>query len=308
MKIYKWVLVPFVLILSVFSYSQAPTTFTLRNIPLSNGWRISGTITTDGTVGTLTAANVLDWNVVVTQTTDFNWTEKDSTNLNTFGVFSDGKKISVATSPDGIQDGGAINFSRGGGGGQIATSAIIADFTQLSRNMGYPGGLAGWQDEIWGLNFVGLNQRNHTKYRAALVVSGQPNVFRVVVPIISNTMSMFGTMTTDGTIGSLLPQNIIAWKITARNQTVTNYTKANSTVLSSLGVTSDGALVKVDHAGGQLTFGIGGARPTFVAIDFTDPSYPDGIAFYYMGNFGVMGQKAPLVGPNAKIYVVAKKP
>jgi hypothetical protein len=217
----------------------------------------------------------------------------------------------VNTSPDGVLDGGALVFSRGGGGGKIATSAIIADFTQLSTNLGYVGGMAGWQDEIWGLNFVGLNQRNHSRYRAALAVPGQVNVFRVNVPTISAApllMTMFGTITTDGTIGALLPQNILAWKITARNQDITNYTKANSTVISAIGVTSDGTTIKVSHVGGQLSMGIPGMRPTFVTLaDFTDATYPDGFANYYMGNFGVMGDKSPLVGPRAKTYTVAKK-
>ena len=267
---------------------------------------------TDGTVGALAPANILGWDLKVVQTTDFVWTEKDSSNMNISGVFTDGKKIMVATSPDGALDGGTLTFSRGGGGGRIATSAIIADFTQLSFNLGYPGGLAGWQDEIWGLNYVGLNQRNNSRYRAALAVPGQPNVFRVTVPIISTSpllMTMFGTITSDGTIGALLPQNLLAWKITARNQDITNYTNANSTVLSANGLTSDGTTIKVDHAGGQFTIGIGGMRPTFVTIaDFTDPAYPNGFANYYMGNFGVMGDKFPLVAPRAKTYTAAGKP
>jgi hypothetical protein len=122
-------------------------------------------------------------------------------------------------------------------------------------------------------------------------------------------MTMFGSITTDGTIGSLLPQNILAWNITARNQDITNYTKANSNVLSLIGVTSDGTLINVAHGGGQFTIGISSSRPTFVTLaDFTDPSYPNGFANYYMGNFGIMGDRSPLVGPRAKTYTVARKP
>jgi hypothetical protein len=131
------------------------------------------------------------------------------------------------------------------------------------------------------------------------------------VPIISSSpllMTMFGTITTDGTIGALGPQNLLAWNITSRNQDITNYTKANSAVLSASGVSSDGTLLKVDHAGGQLTVGIGGMRPTFVTLaDFTDATYPDGFANYYMGNFGVMGERTPLVGPRVKAYVFGSR-
>lgn len=282
----------------------------LKPIDLTNGWRVTGTITTDGTVGAIAPNNILDWNLKVVQTTDMAWTEKNSTSLYISGVSTDGNKIFVPTSPDGIQDGGALLFSRGGGGGRIATNAVVADFTQLSFILGYPGGMAGWQDEIGGLNYVGLNQRNNTKYRAASLLTGKPNTFRVHVPTIATDpilMTMFGTLTTDGTIGPLLPQNIVAWNITERNQDISYYTPANSSVLASTGTSSDGVNLRVAHAGGQLKVGIGAARPTFVTLaDFTDPTYPNGFANYYLGNYGVMGEKSPLVGNNVKFYRVSK--
>jgi len=296
--------------LSIAASAQT-NVYTLNAIKLTNGWTVTGTITTDGTTGTLTSTNLLDWNFKVVQTTDMTWTEKDSNNLNISGVSTDGTRVFVTTSPDGALDGGTLYFGRGGGGGRIPTNAVIADFTQLGINLGYVGGIAGWQDELAGLNYVGLNQRNHTRYRAALAMSGQPNVFRVIVPPISSSpllMTMFGTFTTDGTLGTLLPQNILAWNITARTQDITYYTKANSAVLSAIGVTSDGTVMKVSHAGGQLKIGISGMRPTYVTVaDFTDPTYPDGFANYYMGNFGVMGDKSPLTGPKAKGVAVARK-
>ncbi len=311
MKALRWITVAGALLLSIGASAQTPTIFNLNAMRLSNGWRVTGTITTDGTTGTLTAANIVDWNLRVVQTTDLVWTEKDSNDGNISGVSTDGKRIFVATSPDGVLDGGTLFFSRGGGGGRIPTSAIVADFTQLSTNLGYVGGLAGWQDEVGGLNFVGLNQRNHSRYRAALVDPVQPNVFHVTVPVLATSpllMTMYGTITTDGTVGALAPPNIVAWKITARNQDITDYTKANSVVLSATGVTSDGTVINVDHAGGQFTIGIGGRRPTFVTLaDFTDATLPNGFANYYLGSFGVMGDRSPLVGSRAKTYTVAAK-
>jgi hypothetical protein len=167
---------------SLLSWSQTSVSFRLSPVQLTNGWTVTGSVTTDGSVGTLSAANIVDWNLTVVQTADTVWTEKDSYNLNISGVSSDGKRLLVATSPDGVLDGGNLSFSRAGGGGTIPTSAIIADFTQLSVNLGYVGGLAGWQDEIAGLNFVGLNQANNTKYRAAFLSAKQPNMFRISVP------------------------------------------------------------------------------------------------------------------------------
>ena len=312
MKALGWFAVAALLVLSSAASAQTTTVYRLNWMKLSNGWTVSGTITTDGTTGALTAANIVDWSLKVVQTTDMVWTEKDSNALNISGVSTDGSKVWVMTSPDGVLDGGTLFFGRGGTGGRIPTNAVIADFTQLSTNLGYVGGIAGWQDEIGGLNYVGLNQRNNTRYRAAFAVTGQPNVFHIMVPTISASpllMTMFGTFTTDGTIGTLLPRNILAWNLTARTQDITYYTKANSTVLSAIGLTTDGMLMKVDHAGGQFMIGIGGRRPTYVTLaDFTDPTYPNGFANYYMGNFGVMGDKSPLVAPKAKTVPVARTP
>lgn len=299
-----------VVLLCIAANAATPVVHTVRNVRLANGWQISGTITTDGTTGALTAGNILDWSLELTQTTDLVWTEKNSTNLNISGVWTDGKKIHVSTSPDGFVDGGTLYFERSGAAFSIPTAAIIADFTQLSVNLGYGyGGLAGWQDELLGLNFVGLNQQNNVEYHAASAFAGRANVFRINVPTLATNpllMTMFGTITTDGSIGALLPQNIIAWKITARSRDISFMTKTNSMVMQANGVFSDGQNIKVDHSGGQLVIGRPGFRPTYVTLaDFTDPTYRNGFANYYMGNFGIMGDKYGLVGNKAVSYTVA---
>ena len=307
----KWFAVAALLVVSMSAFAQTTVVYKLNGIKLTNGWSVTGTITTDGAVGTLSAANILDWNLKVVQTTDMVWTEKDSNDLNISGVSTDGSKVFVMTSPDRIVNKNTLYFGQGSALGTIPTNAIVADFTQLSTNLGYVGGIAGWQDEIGGLNYVGLNRKNNRQSQVATAVTGQPNAFRINVPKISPAplqMTMFGTFTTDGTIGPLLPRNIIAWNVTARTEDITYYTKTNSTVLSAIGVTSDGTVIRVDHAGGQFTIGIGGRRPTFVTIaDFTDPTYPDGFANYCMGNFGVMGDKSPLAYPKSKRVNVARK-
>jgi hypothetical protein len=296
--------------LSVLAHAANPLMLNLRPVPLSNGWVISGTITTDGTVGILTAANIIDWNLQVTQTTDMVWTEKDSNALNISGVSSDGKYLSVLTFPNGFQDGGTLFVGRGGGGGGIATNAIVADFTQLSVNLGYVGGMAGWQDELLGLNFVGLNRPNHSNYKAALADPNLPNVFNIRVPQIYPPpfkVTMFGSLTTDGTVGSISPGNLIAWKITARMQQIDTYTPSTTQVMAANGVSFDGAKILVDRAGGQLQIGVPGARPTYVTLaDFTDPTRPNGFANYYVGNYGVMGEKVRLIGNGVQFHVVTK--
>ncbi|HEX6505815.1 MAG TPA: hypothetical protein VF011_21445 [Terriglobales bacterium] len=308
--------VAFALTIFVALSSAAQTTpvvFNLNPIRLTNDWVIKGTITTDGTVGPLTLANILDWNFKIVQTTQRVWTEKDSNDWNISGVSTNGKKIFVATSPDGFQDGGTLYFGRSAGWFNIPTNAVIADFTQLSMNLGYIGGIAGWQDEIWGLNYVGLNQRDNTQYPAASALANRVNTFAVRVPTLSTSpllMTLFGTITTDGTLGTLLPQNIIAWNITARNQDIRYMDKASgSRVISATALSSTGKLLGVAHAGGQLVIGFPGFRPTFVSLaDFTDPTMPNGFANYYVGNYGEMGNKTPLVNRIALTRIVATAP
>jgi hypothetical protein len=180
------------------------------------------------------------------------------------------------------------------------------------------GGVAGWQDEIAGLNFVALNQQYNTKYPAAVAVGASlksPTVkpvsrFMITVPIISGDplMTMFGTIITDGTIGNLGPQNIKSWNITARTQSFYYLTKQNSVIMGAQGLSSTGAVLRVDHAAGQFLVGIPGRRPTFVTVaDFTDAAYPDGLANYYVGNYGVMGDRWPLVGSTDAFYVAGQR-
>jgi hypothetical protein len=291
--------------------SAAPLVLTVKNLPLTNHWQISGTITTDGALGPLTAANIIDWNLKLIQTTDVVWTEKDSTALNTIAVSSDGNSLLVPTFPNGFSTGGTLVVSRGGGGGQIATSAIVADFTDLSRNLGYFGGMAGYQDELLGLNFVGLNQPNNRQYRAATIDPNKLDTFTIRVPQIFPPpfkVTLFGSITTDGTIGALAPSNLIAWNITGRMQNATTYTPASSAVLYANGISYDGTKLLVAHTGGQLVIGISGARPTYVTLaDFTDPARPNGFANYYVGNFGLQGERSPLLNSSDTYYAVGKQ-
>ena len=118
MRFLKLLTLALVVSLSVAA-SAAPLVLSLRTVNLSNHWQIRGTITTDGTVGPLSSANIIDWNIQLIQTTDLVWTEADSNDLNIRGASSDGTNILVTTFPDAFQDGGTLYVGRGGGGGQI---------------------------------------------------------------------------------------------------------------------------------------------------------------------------------------------
>ena len=155
-----------------------------------------------------------------------------------------------------------------------------------------------------------MNRPGHGKYRAAVKDPTLPNVCNIRVPQIYPPpfrVTMFGTITTDGTIGLLSPANLIAWRITARMQQMDTYTTGMTQVMAASGVSYDGAQLLVDRAGGQLRIGIPGARPTYLTLaDFTDPTRPNGYADYYVGNLGVQGEKTPLIRDGAQYHVVAK--
>jgi hypothetical protein len=120
--------------------------------------------------------------------------------------------------------------------------------------------------------------------------------------------SPFKTARTPG--HQLCSQNIIAGKITARNQDIRYMDKnGGARVMSAIRVATDGKVLEVAHAGGQLLIGIPGFRPTFVTLaDFIDSTMPNGFANYYVGSFGEMGNTTPLVNRRATSRTVATAP
>jgi hypothetical protein len=74
-------------------------------------------------------------------------------------------------------------------------------------------------------------------------------------------VTIFGTVTTDGTLGPLAPANILGWRVTVRTTTRHDYTTANAPPQNMLGVsvTADGRKMRVvtspDGNGGALSFG-----------------------------------------------------
>lgn len=282
------------------------TTYKLAPIHLDNGYVVTGTIDTDGTIGFLTPANFIKWNLTVTQTTDIVFTEKNTTAGNISMVTTDGKKIYVPSSIDGTTDGGNLTFWGGGPRGGVPYTASVADFTGWNA----AGGAAGWTTPL-ALNYVSLNEPNNTLYAAAKVDKHNPKLFHITQVTIATTPTiqrLFGTILTDGTIGALAPANIKSWHIVGREEDIQKYNELTSHVLSATQVYCDGQTIKVYSAGGILQIGIPvispRGRPIFVTIaDFTDPSYPNGIANYYYSIYGLVAQKSPLTKDPA--YTVA---
>lgn len=144
--------------LSFAALSAEATTFQITPLTLDNGYTIKGTIDTDGTVGYLSSANIVSWDVGVIQTTDDVYTNTPytpSANETTTvivtpppqisGVSSNGKRLLVQRSPDSanLVDGGSILFM---GPGRLDPSwAMIADFTSFSA----------WYDPVSIIDGVG---------------------------------------------------------------------------------------------------------------------------------------------------------
>lgn len=74
-------------------------------------------------------------------------------------------------------------------------------------------------------------------------------------------VTMFGTVTTDGTVGPLVPANLTGWRVTVRSTTRYDYTPANAPPANVFGVavSADGRKMRVktapDGSGGALSFG-----------------------------------------------------
>lgn len=151
---------------------------------------------------------------------------------------------------------------------------------------------------------------------AATAVTGQPNVLKLI-PVTTEAanplQTLFGTITTDGTVGPLGSNNFVAWHIVGRTQDIRSFNSTNSQLLNVAGLFTDNSVLKVDNkvngSLGILEIGIPSKNPlllgTSVKIaDFTDQSYIGGVASYFYGNFGLLAIKSPLT--SKKSYVVGK--
>lgn len=106
--------------------------FDLVPLDFGDGLTMTGSITTDGTIGALTGDNLLDWRIVIREVSSFGvFNESNSRVFTADGVSTDGQSIFVAN-PDG-----GWAFSRWPVGPDI-TLIQLADFTDANA----PGGQA----------------------------------------------------------------------------------------------------------------------------------------------------------------------
>lgn len=261
--------------------SQAyANSFAIRPIQFVAGPTYSMTAT--GTIDTVgNTSNINDWNLTVTTFERLaRYTKANTANLSAGGVSSDGTQLTVATSPDGIEDGGSLFFRSPSP--FIDFGVQIADFTGGNVSGGQAMYMAGA-----AFDFVSLGQPNNSDYPAASSADGK--IFNLAPLAFSGGAAMHGTITTDGTTGALDPGNILAWDIYVDLITRDVFDKTNSTLLASkVGLSATGLALTVDNPDGYLAFskGFGGGHPYSLQLaDFT--TQPGGQAGYLQGRLAV---------------------
>lgn len=231
---------------SLSSAYLSATEFQVVPLDLGSGFTLSGTISTDGTTGSLSASNINAWNINVRSVQDFVFNRSNTVNLSS-SVHSDGTNLSIPTSPNGFSDGGALWFR---GGNYLAVQ--VANFTGASAAGGQAYYVHGSAFDI-----LPLNQPNNFNYVAATARPGIPNQFDINPLDFGNGVTMFGTLTTDGSVGATY---ITDWNVVVRSTTEWNFNTGNSSVLSDFNLGSDGTNLFVtpdDGFGGYGLFAVG---------------------------------------------------
>ncbi|WP_374564853.1 hypothetical protein [Ideonella sp.] len=106
-------------------------------------------------------------------------------------------------------------------------------------------------------------------------------------------VTIFGTLSTDGTVGPLAPGHITGWRVTVRTTTRYGYSpgQPGGPALMGVSVTPDGQRLRVKTSpdgvrdGGLLAFGSFGPGPEHgvQVANFTGPYAAGGTAFYLSG-------------------------
>lgn len=241
----------------------------------------TGTITTAGNTSAIS-----DWSVKVTTHSRLAHYSQSNTANYSIDVTSDGRSLTVPTSPDGVLDGGSLFFRSPNP--FMDFGVAVADF---SHNFGFDGGqaflLAGG-----GIDLLPLNQPSGINYVGARANPSAANTFDLVPLDFGSGVTLSGTIQTDGTTGLLSPANILAWDIFADAVSEDVFDSTNSVVLQNLvGLSADGRSLTVDNPDGYLTLskGISGGHLYAAQLaDFSSQSPLGGQAGYLQGRVSVL--------------------
>jgi hypothetical protein len=251
----------------------------IRPIDFGGGLTATGTIITDGD-----SANITDWRLSVSSFERLAHYTSANTPLRVISdvsVSGDGQAMSVATSPDGVADGGALGFRARNPSMNWGVS--LADFSSNAA----PGGEAFYVAGA-AFDFLPLDQSAGMSYLAATASPSAGNVFDLVPLSFSGGVTLYGTILTSGRSGPLGPDDVLAWDIFVDMVTTDVFDSSNSRLAANaLGLSPDGQLT-VMNPGGYLTFVkgiVGGHLYALQLADFTGT--PGGQAGYYQGRIAV---------------------
>ncbi len=291
--------------LAVFSvvFEVSAGEFVIRPIFFENGADFS--ITATGTLGTAAGTSTInDWNLTVTTAERLaHYSRSNTRNFSAGGVRSDGQHLTVATSADGIDDGGSLFFRSPNP--FVDFGVAVADFTGANANGGQAFYLAGG-----AFDFLDLNQTPASEYTAADLDPSSGNLFDLVPLTFSGGVTLSGTILTDGTQGLLGLSNILAWDIYVDQLTQDVFNRSNSVLLADqVALSPDGLNLTVNNPEGFLAFTKGnlGGRPHALQLaDFSGQSPAGGQAGYFQGRLAV--NTLDLLAPNGPWTVTGTVP
>lgn len=254
------------------------TDFSLTPVRLPDGSSISGTLSTDGSTGALSAAQITGWRVTVRQTQRWGfdtvtaapvWTDQVS-------VSPDGAQLQVAASPDNVTPGGQLAFGQFGPLREYGVK--VADFSGPYARGGQALYLAG---AAW--NSAPLRQPAGTQRVVANRDPANPLRYTLVPVRFPSGERLTGWITTDGSTGAIGPAQITGWDLRVQATQATTYFKdatgSNSTLLPNFGgVSTDGQTLSVMRPGGYLGMGVAPSRLSIgegaVFADFASATAP----------------------------------
>lgn len=266
-------------------------TLSIRPIDFGNGQTARGTITVADDTG-----DIVDWHLEVATVERLARYTPGNTPLkmvDQVAVSGDGLRMTVATSPDAMGDGGILAFRARNPSQDVGT--WVANFSGPAVD----GGQALY---MWGgsFEFLDLNQPSGSDYLVARAGAGHR--YDLVPVQFSAGVTMWGSVVTDGRTGVLDASGVVDWDIVVDMVTADVFTPSNSRLSASLAsLSADRTTLTVDNPDGSLAFVkglLGGRLHALQLADFTDQSLRGGQAGYYRGRLGIdiVGLGAP-TGP-----------
>ncbi len=272
---------PAAMLLCCLATATQAADFTLAPVQLPGGVAIFGTVTTDGTVGPLTPANLTGWRVTVRRSTRHDYTPANAPPANVFGVAvsADGRKMRVRTSPDG--NGGALSF-----GTYLPEVGVHVANYSVAWTPGM--GFAMYQ---YGADFEYQDiPDSPSGWRTVAQAPLGSAVYKLAQVGFASGATLTGTITTDGRTGPIDAAQLLDWRLTVKRVEDTVYFRdanaSNSTVLPATGgLSTDGTTLFVARPGGYLGFGVPAAPPArgrgAVPADFGPGAPAKGQAGYF---------------------------